>query len=955
MIRGSNAYLEIRPRVDISLIVDIIFSFFAGDTETLIMQKRYPDNVTEIDGRLYLEFSQEDTVRLYDGSGGGNVQLETQVNLVGKSVLQMPKRGIEMRHTRAVEIVEGNSPRYDMPDTVIDVVTGDVLFLRGATGKQGEPGNPGIDGASAYELAQALGYEGTVEQWLDSLRGKDGKDGAPGADGKDGIDGKDGANGINGADGAPGKDGEDGLTPFIGDNGNWWIGETDTGIHASGGGGGGGGADGVGIASVTQTITSTEDGGENVVTVRLTDGTSSTFTVRNGSRGSTGPAGANGAPGADGADGITPHIGDNGNWFIGETDTGVSAAGNGSGGGDSGAVLSLPLEEGIGEGSVQSEGSLAGVKGFYIAQIDVDKKQIALRITNDTAPTFGTIESTDASVIVPYGVGEHIIINNGMCYFTDCTVASVVDNIITYAGELPFDSFIERTAEDLTILDYSLYTLETQNAESGVVVSDYATALGKGTKAFGRGAESNGGETVALGNYANARGCRNKAIAASSSAEGSDNVANGRYSHVEGGLNTTAGDGSHAEGIGNEADGLAAHAEGYKTHAISGTAHSEGNETTASNRGAHSEGERTESSGIASHAEGQDSKATSIGAHAEGCSTTASNQGAHSEGINTNANATAAHSEGHGNNVSGAYGHGEGYGNTVTAQSGHVEGQGNTVSGAYSHGEGYGNTVVAASAHVEGQNCDIDDVNGVAAHAEGNSTKATKRAAHSEGERTEASNIAAHSEGQDTIASGTAAHSEGLGTVASGYGAHADGRDTVASGSYSNASGYGTKATAQGQSAVGKYNKENANALFIVGSGTSDTDRKNAFEVLTDGTVKVGGQILTAEQIAALGSGGVTAEVHYVTVDYSLWEDGEVWLDGIPYYDGSGYVDDEVNVIVVDLYDGCYVQELQEAWACVEGVAFLGRQSKGTKLMGLTQPLVSFEMKVLVIRGARLS
>lgn len=27
----------------------------------------------------------------------------------------------------------------------------------------------------------------------------------------------------------------------------------------------------------------------------------------------------------DGADGITPHIGDNGNWWIGETDTGVSA------------------------------------------------------------------------------------------------------------------------------------------------------------------------------------------------------------------------------------------------------------------------------------------------------------------------------------------------------------------------------------------------------------------------------------------------------------------------------------------------------------------------------------------------------------------------------------------------------------------------------------------------------
>lgn len=37
--------------------------------------------------------------------------------------------------------------------------------------------------------------------------------------------------------------------------------------------------------------------------------------------------GATGAAGDDGEDGITPHIGDNGNWFIGETDTGVKAEG----------------------------------------------------------------------------------------------------------------------------------------------------------------------------------------------------------------------------------------------------------------------------------------------------------------------------------------------------------------------------------------------------------------------------------------------------------------------------------------------------------------------------------------------------------------------------------------------------------------------------------------------------
>lgn len=42
-----------------------------------------------------------------------------------------------------------------------------------------------------------------------------------------------------------------------------------------------------------------------------------------GPRGEQGPAGADGK---NGQDGVTPHIGENGNWWIGETDTGVSAA-----------------------------------------------------------------------------------------------------------------------------------------------------------------------------------------------------------------------------------------------------------------------------------------------------------------------------------------------------------------------------------------------------------------------------------------------------------------------------------------------------------------------------------------------------------------------------------------------------------------------------------------------------
>lgn len=54
------------------------------------------------------------------------------------------------------------------------------------------------------------------------------------------------------------------------------------------------GKDGVGVASVSQTTVSTVDGGDNVLTVTLTNGTSTKFTVKNGS---TGSAGANGNDG----------------------------------------------------------------------------------------------------------------------------------------------------------------------------------------------------------------------------------------------------------------------------------------------------------------------------------------------------------------------------------------------------------------------------------------------------------------------------------------------------------------------------------------------------------------------------------------------------------------------------------------------------------------------------------
>ena len=74
----------------------------------------------------------------------------------------------------------------------------------------------------------------------------------------------------------------------------------------------GGSGGGVGIASVVQTTTSTADSGTNIVTVTLTDGSKSTFSVKNGSKGSKGDTGEKGEKGDPGAAGDPGPKGDKG-------------------------------------------------------------------------------------------------------------------------------------------------------------------------------------------------------------------------------------------------------------------------------------------------------------------------------------------------------------------------------------------------------------------------------------------------------------------------------------------------------------------------------------------------------------------------------------------------------------------------------------------------------------------
>lgn len=108
-----------------------------------------------------------------------------------------------------------------------------------------------------------------------------------------------------------------------------------------------------------------------------------------------------------------------------------------------------------------------------------------------------------------------------------------------------------------------------------------------------------------------------------------------------------------------------------------------------------------------------------------------------------------------------------------------------------------------------------------------------------EGESTKALGRSSHAEGNATLAIGDCAHSEGLNTKAEGYAAHTEGVYTEAYYTGSHAEGNHTKTYTEYQHVAGTYNYYKKDALYIVGNGTSDNDRKNAFEVLKDGRAKV--------------------------------------------------------------------------------------------------------------------
>lgn len=218
----------------------------------------------------------------------------------------------------------------------------------------------------------------------------------------------------------------------------------------------------------------------------------------------------------------------------------------------------------------------------------------------------------------------------------------------------------------------------------------------------------------------------------------------------------------------------------------------------------------------------------------------------------------------------------------------HVEGSNNVVGGKNSHAEGQYNAALGTASHCEGKGFYSDYITDWKQRTyrdndyivskwketplgkkEGETkihykfSAAIASFSHIEGMGNITEECGAKFSGLDTgvetVFINGSNHAEGVGNYNGGAASHVEGiRNEINKDAYaSHAEGIKNTTKNRAEHASGQYNKSNkasdtfgdaGNTLFSIGCGTSDTDRKNAFEVMQDGTCKYL-DVATGEQI----------------------------------------------------------------------------------------------------------
>ena len=467
----------------------------------------------------------------------------------------------------------------------------------------------------------------------------------------------------------------------------------------------------------------------------------------------------------------------------------------------------------------------SGLKGYYFKGVDLKNNKIYLSTTKPEI-----IETKLFSSVVenwknnPYKVNDIVSIINGDVYY-DLKVIEIKGNIIKVEN-LPFSS-ISEVNEMLGDSNYTVFCLS--QYRSGVVnISIGSHAEGHNTRSFGIATHSEGHGTIAknVGEHASgiynvSNGDTQFSIGVGTSEDDRKNAFEVKQNgdiYIEGVSNTLQ---SNINNANDTIDTLIGNGEGSIIQIVK-------DEIAKVVASAPDTLDTLEE--IAKYIELEDS-ATSV-------AKTLSNHSESIKGLEKDSIIVKGDGENSvvlkgGNNKSTGIGS-ISLGIGSTAEGKYSFASGNSVaSGDYSHSEG-----VAA---VENGVTRYTKAIGKASHAEGEGCHASATGAHAEGMWTDAQKNGSHAEGYKTVAGGQYSHVEGNDSQTIGNISHAEGKNCIAKGRASHAEGWYTIANNEGEHASGKYNVSNTDTQFSIGIGSSDNNRKNAFEVKKNGDIYIEG------------------------------------------------------------------------------------------------------------------
>ena len=163
-----------------------------------------------------------------------------------------------------------------------------------------------------------------------------------------------------------------------------------------------------------------------------------------------------------------------------------------------------------------------------------------------------------------------------------------------------------------------------------------------------------------------------------------------------------------------------------------------------------------------------------------------------------------------------------------------------------------------------------------------NGTSATGSYSVAMGYNTTASGDQSTAMGRSSTASGARSTAMGYNTTASGINSTAIGRKSVASGYYSTTLGYDTRASDFTSTVIGQYNNSLSsittngsatsydadNTAFVIGNGTDDSNRSDAFKVMFNGDATVSNDLTVSGDVVISSDAKLKSNI--VSLGYTL-------------------------------------------------------------------------------------